>query len=306
MELLFKSTRDLLPFLPMLDANITFDRLVMDLEIATYDMRRMIGREIYDYAIDGNDLQLKKFISHSIALDGYRNYVKQTDVSHTNEGRVVRLNDQEKIPFEWMIERDNQNLERKYYQSLDRLFEHLYEHNPENWKSKKEYKECTNRLFRTTSDFDKYFVIESRYLLMKLAPAINKCIEEEIKPRLNAVLYEELLVKMNADVIRDNTVLFDKIKQACAYYSLHWSITRMSATLFPEGALQIYVNNTNSLTGKQAPKKSEIGVISNLFLQDFNSAIADIEVLAKPKIEARPFSIEDMVNINNDDRIINL
>lgn len=306
MELLFNSTKDLLPFLPMLDANITFDRMRMDLEIATYDMAKIISEDLYNFAMKGTDAQLKKFISHSIALDGYRNYVKQTDISHTNEGRVVRLNDQEKIPFEWMIERDNQNLERKYYQSLDRLFEHLYEKNPENWKDKKEYQNSTNKLFKTTSDFDKYFVIESRYLLMKLTPAINKCLEEEIKPRLNAVLYEELFVKMNADSIQDSTALFNKVKQACAYFSLHWSITRMSATLFPEGVLQMYVNNASGLMGKQVPKKSEIGVISTLFYQDFNSAIADVEVLAKPKAEVKPFSIDDFLQINDDDKIINL
>ncbi|WP_322970337.1 DUF6712 family protein [Faecalibacter sp. LW9] len=310
MKLIISNNSELIKFLPMLDKSITFDRLKQDLRLATEEVIKLIGDDMYEY-IEGLysadtkteiDLQLIDVVAYPIAVDAYRNYVIQNDVAHTNEGRKARLNDYEKMPFEWMIDRDNKTSERKYYKALDRLIEYFDKHNPNNWKESDEYKKSFSVLFRTTEQFNEYFTIESRYLLLKLVPGIKKCINEEIIPRIGQASWNEIDVKLKANELVPDAYLFAKIKEACAYYALHWGMLRMSATLFPEGVLQNY------LAGRQqVPTNGEIGIIAKCFENDYKNVLLKIESHLTPVVNGTgTIDLDSLLDIDDDDKIVNL
>jgi hypothetical protein len=47
------------------------------------------------------------------------------DVAHTNNGRKMRQDEGEKLPFQWMLDNDNASLEKRYYRALDDLIKFL-------------------------------------------------------------------------------------------------------------------------------------------------------------------------------------
>ncbi|MFV0226544.1 hypothetical protein OBK05_02435 [Empedobacter falsenii] len=309
MKLLIKNNKELIKYLPMLDASITFDRLTQDLILATEEVVKIIGDNMYDHVVslyENPTEDAKKLIdvvAYPIAVDAYRKYVIQNDVAHTNEGRKARLNEYEKMPFEWMIDRDNKSSEKKYYKGLDRLIEYLDKNNPNNWKSTKEYKSSFTSLFRTTSEFDEYFSIESRLLLMKLVPGVNKCITEEIIPRVTQEVWNDIVTKLTAGETVPNLVLLSKIKAACAYYAMSWGVLRMSATLFPEGILQNYVASK-----MQVPAKQEIGVVAKLFENDYQSILLDIEKFVAPEVveSTETIDMKSLIDIDPNSKIFSI
>jgi hypothetical protein len=44
---------------------------------------------------------------------------------HTNNGRKMRQDEGEKLPFQWMLDNDNAALEKRYYRALDDLIKFL-------------------------------------------------------------------------------------------------------------------------------------------------------------------------------------
>ena len=311
MKLLIKDNKELIPHLPMLDSSITFARLSQDLLLATEKIIKIIGNEMYNHIIglyeNSNrtdaDNYLISVVAYPIAVDAYRKYVVQNDVAHTNEGRKARLNEYEKMPFEWLLDRDNKASEKKYYKGIDRMIEYLDNNNPNNWKSTEQYKNSHNSLFRTTAEFDEYFSIESRYLLMKLAPGIKKCIDEEIIPRITQLIWNSLITELTDSKAISDVVSLSKIKKTCAYYALSWGVLRMSATLFPEGVMEKYIE-----VRMQIPEVKSIGVVAKLFENDYEKTLLEIESHIAPVIPESDerLDIDALINISDNSKIVNL
>jgi hypothetical protein len=134
MKLIFnkddKGTDELKALIPYVDADLAFENLEPDVKTATNDIIKLIGKELYQKAVelyegedDLNELQTEflKSIRYPIAVNAYRLFAPTNDLAHTNTGRKMRSSAEEKNPFEWMIDRDNAAQEKRYFRSLDDL-----------------------------------------------------------------------------------------------------------------------------------------------------------------------------------------
>ncbi|WP_313579806.1 DUF6712 family protein [Chishuiella sp.] len=317
MELLFTNSEELKQYLPYIDADITFENIILDANNSTKTIIKIIGKELYNsiYKLQQEDSesnkQLISSVAYPIAVDAYRNYVINNDVAHTNSGRRMRVSEHEKQAFEWMIDRDNKQLEKRYYKALDNMIETLDELNPlvksnKNWKDSEEYKNTFYPLFRTTDEFNEYFEIESRYLLIKLIPGIKKCIQEEVIPRITESIWSEYFTALKENKSIPNQNILYHIKAACAYYSLFWASTRLSATILPEGILQNFVAENQTSQAKKVPDTNQFGVLKNVFEKDYKAELVKIENLIKPKINSDNKSISYEIDLSKNDKIIDI
>lgn len=293
--------KELKEILGFLDADFELSEMKSEVEAATIELRKIIGKQTYKAIADwyeeetptNNQTILIAKAQSAIANGAYMQFAPKSDLAATNQGRQMRMDEHHKAPFEWMISRHNEQLERSYYRAIDYLIEELDEINPEvdnsnnqsvKWKDTDAYKNSFDVLFRTTDEFNEFFTIDSRYLLMKLAPGIKKAQTDEIIPRMTPEKFNQYItaLKANAPVPDEKTLSI--IKAACAYTALSWAIRRMSATLFPEGVFQIYqAGLVREGTIKAAPLQGEVGVLSELFKDDAKAALAELEELIKPK-----------------------
>lgn len=293
-----------------IDADLEFEKLESSLEIATDELIKIISKPVYEMFIgyfeedpdeDTNEFELLKKARACVAYRGIALYAPLNDVSFTNQGRTFRTDEHNKAAFEWMIDRSNDSLEKIHYKSLDRLIEALDEHNPTitgttKWKDTDTYKDSFDALFRTTDEFNEFFQIESRYLLMKLVPGIRKVKLEEITPRVGDSVLQDYMDKLKAGQPVENPILLQAIKAACAYLSLSWAMRRMSATLFPQGPLQAYNSERMSTQAKKVPEKQEVAVVALFFEQDGEKALMKIEELMRPAVQSTD-SIESLTNV---------
>lgn len=248
-ELLFnkdnKGNEEIKELLGFVDKSFTYSNFISDLYLSTHELIKLIGRAVYEealtsYASDSPNKLFLFYLRYAIVSHAYMNYSKVNDLSHRSDGRAVRLDEYEKIPFEWMITRNDSALERKYYKALDALLEYLDNEN-EGWKSTDNYRKSHKTLIQSTSDFDDVFPLDSRFLFLKLEPGLVMAEDSEIQPRIG----KELLSELKKKVTEENEELYKYIRHAMVYKSLEWAMRRLSVNLFPEGVLHSYLLNKN-------------------------------------------------------------
>jgi hypothetical protein len=322
MKLLFNTTTtagstELKEALGFINADLPIKNLLADLRSATLELIKIIGKEVYDLAInkygDGTNISPddKPFIDavrFPIAINAYRKYAPNNDIAHTNNGRKMLQDDAQKLPFEWMIDRDNKALERKYYGAIDDLIYFLDYSKIEQetnetlytvWTKSKAF-QASHRLFvRTMDDFNEVFPIESRLLFIRLVSGLEDAEENHIKARIGVTKFNELKTKLkeNTEITEEADLhLLKLIKRATVFFALAWSMPRLSVQLYPEGVLQYVVSDRATTIGAKPSLKSEPEAARQAFMYDFEKAVQEIETFLLPT--PTPEDITLMPNIH--------
>ena len=307
MKVLFTTTgttgnTELKELLGFIDADLKLKNLIPDIITATNDVIDLVGIEVYNKAIEAyNNGEIteenKPFvyaIRYPIAVNAYRLHAPSNDLAHTNNGRKMRQDEGEKLPFQWMIDSDNAALEKRYYRALDDLIKFLDRSKVETeltttlyaiWTNSEAFN-ATHKLFiRTVKEFDEVFPLNSRLLLIKLAPGISDCEQYEIRPRVSVEKINALKL-----ALKENTPLTDAtdialirlIRQASVAYSFSWAMPRLSVQLYPEGVLQHVTSDRATTRGAKPSVKNETQEAAQAWRLDFDRAIKAIETLLEP------------------------
>lgn len=300
MKLLFKDETfedEFKEFLGFVDADFKFNNLKSDITSATREVITFIGRSIYDKAeelydatIDEDDDQFEfvQLIKYAIIVKGYLLYAPDNDLSHTNDGRKMRNEEHEKNAFEWMIDASDASLEKRYYRALEHLINYLDELKYSEvaeleeihalWIETEAYKKLQKHFIKKVADFDEFFSIDSKLLLIKLEPGLSLAEKNMIMPRVEKTKYTQLLT---APTEADEQILHT-IKEICAYYSLSWAIPRMSVNILPAGILQRYSGERVSSKASKPPQLNESQWAAESFYQDAFRAAIQLENLLEP------------------------
>jgi hypothetical protein len=307
MKLLFTTTgttgnTELKELMGFIDADLKLKNLIPDLITATNDVVDLVGEEVYKKAIEvfnngtiaEEDKDFIYAIRYPIAVNAYRLFSPTNDLTHTNNGRKQRQDDGEKLPWEWMLDRDNAAMEKRYYRGLDDLIKFLDRSKIEVeasttlytiWTNSDAFKATHDLFIRTVSDFDKVFPLQSRLLLIKLAPGISDCEQYEIRPRIGTEKYNAL-----KQALKENTPITDVkdlelirlIQRASVAYSFAWAMPRLSVQLYPEGVLQHVTSDKATTRGAKPTLKNETQEAAQAWKNDFDRVILEIEKFLEP------------------------
>mgnify|MGYP003609241601 CR=1 FL=1 len=260
MELLFDTTgtagnTELKEQLSFIDADLKFKSLLPDVKTASKEIISLIGKEIYELAvaayketpISEEDKEFINAVRYPIAILAYRLYAPSGDVAHTNNGRKMRQDDGEKLPFEWLLDRDNKAMEIRYYRALDELIKFLDDTDDTElrnlWKASDYYKTSRELFVYSTTIFSEVFAIESRLLYIKLIPGLKDCEDYHIKALVgkNKMIALKTAINSGSEITDATDIeLIGLIKKATVFHAMAWSMPRYSVNLYPEGVLQHY------------------------------------------------------------------
>lgn len=267
------------------DADLKIKNLKPYIITATDEIIKVIGSNMYDVLIgiyeasssSDTDTEFLHRCQYAILLDASRNYFIDSDLNYTNQGRVNRLGDNEKIAFEWQIYRSNRNAERKYYKAFDALINFMDE-KVSGWKNTEAFK-ATNDLFvRNVAQFEDYFFIDgSRLLFQKLVPAMRKAEDEEITARITQASFDELKEKLKNSATDYDKKLLSLIREAVVYTAMSWGVVRLSVQLFPEGLLTIADSSRMTTSAKKTAEKTNAEALSGRFEKDAAEALKKLE-----------------------------
>jgi len=268
---------ELKAIIPFIYKSLEFDGLVMDINLAENEIKKLVGTDIYDLANTfyhssdyntpddsgsssdkhrGNELLtlLVTKIQLPVALNAYRNYAANNLVTHSDKGRQIFVTDTEKPAFEWQIKRDEAALIKKEYASLDDLILFLdtyIDYFPE-WSQSEAYLVSKELFINTAKDFDGIYPIDcSRRLFIKICPFIKEIERKYIRPTISPAVFDNIKVKIKNDSLDESdTILLQYIQSPLVLLTMSIAIKRLSIELLPEGVFQNQYTEAVSLTTK--------------------------------------------------------
>ncbi len=260
-----EGTAELRKRISFLYANLKFENIYTDVELAEESLKEVIGSEVFtkaqvhydsaSYNPEGTDVldRLVQHIQLPIAYFAGFEYIKTADVSHESTGRKVKIDaENEKIPFEWMLDRDNAAILNKAHKTTDRLILFL-EKNEEatDWKDSEAQKTARSLFVNTAKQFDGIYPIdESRRFFLKVLPFMKSTEKKDLLPILGE-RFDYLKAKITAnDLTADDKVLLEYVNDALVLKTMTKATRRFSISVIPEGVFQNYISERLTTQGK--------------------------------------------------------
>lgn len=230
------------------DAGNDFQSVISDIRLETETVIGFIGQEVYKKAEiayhrdlkenTADEEQLVMLVQRTVAMFAVLRFHRGNLVSHSSAGRKVGIDaENEKLAWEWMIDRDDEAMQRKAYASLDTLLRWLEEKQFPEWLGASRRAELSALLVPSLVALERYYYIGgSHRFFFILAPLLRDVQERDIRPLLKE-RYEEVLAEARRDGY-DPSPLLRQVQGAIVLQAMAEAIRRFSITLLPEGVVQ--------------------------------------------------------------------
>ena len=149
-------------------ASADYSIILPEISSATEDVCRLVGQAVIARAKDEYE---SMFDNHPL-LDAVRlpvaclammRYAMLSGVGHDETGRKVKVNDNEKMPFEWMVDRDDIAMRERYYRAMDSLYLYLEEKEPELWEASPKKMSLKSSIVKNIIEFETVYPIQGSY-----------------------------------------------------------------------------------------------------------------------------------------------
>lgn len=307
MEIIFNSEADggieLKEILGFVDADLTFENLITDIELQTPYLIEYIGKEVYEFALYHYDENLAplgydfpelteaqekqveriiKLIQTHIVLMANLQHEQSSDLLHTNAGRKVNRTEDQATPWEWQINRDNAAQMKKAYQALDHLMQVLDESQLEVWTTSEAYKKAHSLFIYRTSIFDNVYSIKnSGQLYYRLVPIMDTMEIRHIFPILGEIKYQSLkaAIKSEQSITDLNDIrLIRLIRDAIAHLTLAVAYEQFPVEMFPDKIN--YQENTTMKSKARAEVMIKLEKRGEQFLLDVQNHYAKMTAIS--------------------------
>lgn len=261
-----------------------FARIEMEVELAQEEIGELIGSAVMERAdtfYNGNNYQdadeqydvdntLVKRLQACVGILAAMRYYQAVDVSHEDSGRKVKIDSaNEKLPWEWMLEKDNAVQLRKYHRVTDLLIKYLelHEGDIDEWKDSDAQKIARGLFVSNAEMFDDIFPIDkSRAFFLRVLPFNKRVQEKQIKDILGSMVYDALLAELQAgSVSEDNTDLLVYVREAIPWKVMEMAIKTLSLQVIPEGVVQQFFSNFQTMKASQPGTIEMIAKVGNYF-----------------------------------------
>lgn len=330
--------------------SISFTNLQSYIGFAERDIKKIISKEVFQVAQDHYDSdnyqapepdppgegeepaeehpefaildELVARIQYPVAIHAYRKYAPNADLTHSDKGRQILVTENEKPAFEWMLEKDNDNLLRLANEATDILIEFLDDHADDTievdgedvalipWKDSDIYVKTKGLFIHSVEQFEEIFRIGgSRLTFLSLVPFMKRVQDNELKPCFSTTLYSEIIAEiLEGEISDDNQLILDRARQPLALLTLSVAAKRLTTEFLPDG---LFINQfTAVVKSKMASVKVDRNEVSVNLERDGMRELRKLQdYLAKLAAEEAGTTIEEVdltAHIDPDDLFVRL
>lgn len=168
-------------------ASSPFHLIASEIRFATAEITKLVGPEVMEAAQtaydDFSDMELVDAVRMPVACLAIMRHAALTSVSHESTGRKVKIDDNERSPFEWQIDRDDRAMRERYYRALDAMYCYLEEHEVEAWASSSRKALLDESIVKNLVQFEAVYPIDgSYYVYYMLQPLVIERQKALIEP----------------------------------------------------------------------------------------------------------------------------
>jgi len=278
-------------------ASNDFNKIIQDIILSEEDLIKIIGQEVYDraenfYNLTDEDLatltdeerelddSLLERVRLPIAIYATFMMYRKNDISHESSGRKVKMDpENEKIPWQWQLERDDEIQLESYYRSIDRLIDWMDVKEIPEWINTDTKKAMTKQLIKSAAEFDLYYPIDrsSRFFVM-VSPFVREVERKYIRPALGKELYEKYIGIVTDPPLSDAEKAWKEwIYPAIPLLTMSIAFRRMPLALIPFGVVRNYISQSQTMNASNPAGMDEIFALARDLEKQGLTAIADFK-----------------------------
>ena len=177
------------------------------------------------------DDNLLKLVQAAVATLAIYRYFQQNLVGHEDTGRKIAINkDNESMPWQWQVDRDDEAMLDKYYRSLDALYKFLEREDIAEWVASPLKKRLEGCFVKSMDQFQQVYPIEnSSRMFYILVPFMMECQERIIRPIVGLETYNKLATG-KVDGVKE---IYDAAQRCIPLYAIITAVKRMSIKVLP-------------------------------------------------------------------------
>jgi hypothetical protein len=285
--------QELKALLGFLYASNTFANIKTDVMLVEEDVIELIGQAVYDRALayyksndydpDGDALndKLVQHIQLPVAYYASGKFAAHTDIGHGEDGRKVKIdNANEKLPWEWMISRDDNAMLNKAHKTMDRLIAFLEKNSTDitEWKDSSSQKIARSLFINNTKTFNDIFPIDnSRRFFIKIIPFIKEVERKHLLPVLGKTRYDDIKAALLSGDYTDEEDLLQLIRVPLVFFALNLAVKRLSVRLLPNGIFQDYTSDRHTKDAKNSAPTQLVNSIANMLYSDAEFELQNLQ-----------------------------
>jgi len=291
-------------------ANNKFDRVATDVMLAESEIVKLVGQAVYDralvhyrsddYQVENPDAdkalndQLVLLLQIPIAYRATFSYYQSNLVSHEDAGRKVKLDpENEKMPWEWMLDRDDEAQLRKSNQTTDMLLNWLEEKNLPEWANSSNRKAARRLFVHNEAIFQDAYPIDASPRFYYTVLPWNREVQERTIRKALGTRYAELLAYHlgemdgsgsagsgipSADGDLDMEELLDLVQKAIPLLVMVKAVKRLSLQVLPDGVVQQFKSNLQSRAASTGATQEVISWHTKRLEEDAREVLDDVRL----------------------------
>ena len=179
---------------------------------------------------------------------------KLSGISHGETGRKNKVDDNEKIAFQWQIDRDDQELRERYLRAPDSMIDYLISNNVEEFISSEANSLIQKSIVKTRQQLEKVYPIEgSWYTFYMLLPLIVEAQEARLVHLAGENKVKELIDNPGAD-----DSFAEASRRSVILRALVTAVERWSLSVFPVAVARQFAPSYQGNREKAAATIQEI------------------------------------------------
>lgn len=154
-----------------------YELIEPEIRFATAEVSKLVGFAVMS-AVEtaystGTDNDLVDAVRMPIACLAIMRHSALTSISHEQTGRKVKMDDNERSPFEWQIDRDDRAMRERYYRALDAMFGYLEDNQVEPWVNSSRKALLAESIVKDLAQFEAVYPVDgSYYVYYMLQPLV--------------------------------------------------------------------------------------------------------------------------------------
>lgn len=191
-----------------------------------------------------------------IAILAVARYSRGNLVSHEDSGSKVKVDGNEKMPWEWMLDRDERAQQERWYRALDALYAYLDDKKPDSWQNSPAKSRIKDSIVKTIEDLEAVYPVDGSYYVYYMLQGLII----ESQALLHKMMGDSKWSAITADPVAEGDKELLRVCQRWAILSaLVKAVRRWSLEVFPLSIARRFCPSYNGGRSSCAATLEEMG-----------------------------------------------
>lgn len=205
-----------------------------EIEDATRAVAGLVGAAVVSKADtlynSGSSDALIAAVRTPVAILAVARWSRGNLVSHETTGSKFKADDNEKMPWEWMLDRDERAQQERWYRALDALYAYLNDNSVEEWTGSDAFKRFRRSIVGSMAEMEAVYPVDGSWYVYYLLQGL--VIERQ--GQLRKMLGDEKWALISGTTVADANLDLLRVCQRWAVLSaLVRGVRRWSLEVFP-------------------------------------------------------------------------